>query len=94
MAVRVSTVVMPSSALFKISRYLPTDNLYSNNFLIKTSSNIFWPFKEWKNPIFKVIFNVNKAEHAVQSYAAGKGNITTLSNTEQTRAMQRNAKLY
>ena len=35
----------------------------------------------------QVISTINKAEHAVQSYAAGKGNITTLSNTEQTRAM-------
>ena len=34
----------------------------------------------------------NKAEHAVQSYTARKGNVTALSKTLQTRAMQSNAK--
>ena len=37
--------------------------------------------------LFLMVTKVNKAEHAVQTYTAGKGNITTLSNTEQTRAM-------
>ena len=36
--------------------------------------------------------SINKAEHAVQSYTARKGNITALSKTLQTRAMQSNAK--
>ena len=34
--------------------------------------------------IFSLEFGINKAEHAVKSYAAGKGYITMLSNTEQT----------
>ena len=51
---RVSTVLMHCSAQFRINRYLPADNLHLNNFWIKTSSNSFWPFKDCKNPIFKV----------------------------------------
>ena len=45
---------------FRISRYLPADNLHSNNFWIKTSSDSFWPFKDCKNPIFKVKFFLQK----------------------------------
>ena len=59
--VRVSTVVMPCSAQFKIRIHLPTDNLYSNKFLNKTSSNSFGPFKDCKNPIFKVKFLCEKS---------------------------------
>ena len=61
--IRVSTVVVPSSAQFKIRRHSPIDNLYSNNFLIKTSSNSFCSFKDCKYPIFRVKFlNEKSAE--------------------------------
>ena len=53
---RVSTVMMLSSAQFRKSRHLPINNLYSNILFNKTSSNSFWPFKDCKNPIFKVKF--------------------------------------
>ena len=56
--IRVSTVVMPSSAQFKERTHLPTDNLYSNNFLVKTSSNSLWPFNDCKNPNSKSNFYV------------------------------------
>ena len=52
--VRVSTVVMLSSAQFRINRHLMIDNI----FLMKTSSNSFWPFKK---SIIKVKFLFQKS---------------------------------
>ena len=57
----VYTVLTHNSVQLTLSRHLRIDNLLSNNFLIKITSNSFWSLKNCKNPILKVNFICQKS---------------------------------